>query len=115
MTRLYGWAPRGERLVDKVKGVRGYRHKRFGVDWCAESITLRFPNFRFHHIAVYNRFYNPNGKFEQSVYTFPLMTKRSTSLFWVQVFILAKISTRIAAVNETKIGADFGWSNITNF
>jgi len=43
-----------------------------GIDWCRERITARFPNFRFLHIDVYNKHYNPNGKCRPSEYKFPL-------------------------------------------
>ena len=37
-----------------------------GVDWCREKITPRFPNFHFQQIDVYNKHYNPRGKFQPS-------------------------------------------------
>jgi len=42
-----------------------------GVDWCREKITARFPNFRFQHIDVYNKYYNPSGTCPPSEYRFP--------------------------------------------
>jgi SAM-dependent methyltransferase len=42
-----------------------------GIDWCREKITPRFPNFHFQQIDVYNRYYNPRGKYQPSEYRFP--------------------------------------------
>jgi ubiquinone/menaquinone biosynthesis C-methylase UbiE len=41
-----------------------------GVDWCREKITLRCPNFHFQQIDVYNKCYNPLGKYQASEYKF---------------------------------------------
>jgi len=42
-----------------------------GVEWCRERITARYPNFRFTHIDVFNRLYNPDGRLQPSDYRFP--------------------------------------------
>jgi ubiquinone/menaquinone biosynthesis C-methylase UbiE len=42
-----------------------------GIDWCREKITPRFPNFHFQQIDVYNKLYNPLGKYQPSEYKFP--------------------------------------------
>ena len=34
---------------------------RHGVNWCAETITSKYPNSEFVHYDVYNEFYNPEG------------------------------------------------------
>ena len=42
-----------------------------GIDWCREKITSRFPNFHLQQVDVYNKHYNPNGKWPASKYRFP--------------------------------------------
>lgn len=44
-----------------------------GIDWCAEKITSAFPNFRFSHIDVYNKWYNPTAtrRAHEYRFTFP--------------------------------------------
>jgi SAM-dependent methyltransferase len=42
-----------------------------GVEWCQREITSRFPNFRFRHVDVFNRHYNPEGKVSPSQWKFP--------------------------------------------
>jgi SAM-dependent methyltransferase len=41
------------------------------VRWCAEEVTPRFPHFRFRHADLYNREYNPDGRFKAAEYRFP--------------------------------------------
>jgi ubiquinone/menaquinone biosynthesis C-methylase UbiE len=42
-----------------------------GIDWCRDKITPRFPNFHFQQIDVYNKHYNPRGKYQPAKYKFP--------------------------------------------
>ncbi|MDP9191842.1 MAG: class I SAM-dependent methyltransferase [Acidobacteriota bacterium] len=43
----------------------------FGVEWCRQRITPRFPNFRFQRIDVHNPLYNPLGTCPPAEYRFP--------------------------------------------
>jgi SAM-dependent methyltransferase len=49
----------------------GFDINPVGVDWCARTITPRFPNFRFQLADVYNAHYNPGGGSKASEYVFP--------------------------------------------
>jgi SAM-dependent methyltransferase len=42
-----------------------------GIDWCNARITPRFPNFHFLQVDVYNKHYNPDGRYRASEYRFP--------------------------------------------
>jgi ubiquinone/menaquinone biosynthesis C-methylase UbiE len=42
-----------------------------GIDWCTERITCKYPRFKFQLIDVFNRHYNPTGRYKASEYTFP--------------------------------------------
>jgi len=42
-----------------------------GIDWCTERITRTNPCFRFQLVDVYNRYYNPAGRFKAADYKFP--------------------------------------------
>ena len=44
---------------------------RRGIEWCQRAITPRYPNFRFQVADLYNRHYNPVGRFSASEYRFP--------------------------------------------
>ena len=43
----------------------------FGVDWCVEHITPRFPNFRFRTVEVRNNLYAPLAPVSAGEFVFP--------------------------------------------
>jgi SAM-dependent methyltransferase len=45
-----------------------------GIDWCERQIHRRFPNFRFRHVDIFNKHYNPHGKALPSQWHFPYLT-----------------------------------------
>ena len=57
-----------------------------GIDWCRARITARFPNFRFLHIDVYNKHYNPDGKCRPSEYKFPFADESFDFVMLCSVF-----------------------------
>jgi len=57
-----------------------------GIDWCRERITPRFPNFRFQQIDVYNKHYNPLGKYPPSQYKFPFSDESFSFVILGSVF-----------------------------
>ncbi len=42
-----------------------------GVRWCEQQITGRYPNFKFRHVDVFNKHYNPDGRVLPSQWKFP--------------------------------------------
>lgn len=42
-----------------------------GIEWCQENITKQHPNFRFQLLDVYNKYYNPAGRFKANQVRFP--------------------------------------------
>jgi ubiquinone/menaquinone biosynthesis C-methylase UbiE len=57
--------------VNEGAAYEGIDITKAGIDWCREKITPRFPNFHFQQIDVYNKHYNPRGKYQASEYKFP--------------------------------------------
>jgi ubiquinone/menaquinone biosynthesis C-methylase UbiE len=57
-----------------------------GVDWCRDRITSRYPNFHFQQIDVYNKHYNPRGRYRASGYQFPLADESFTFVMLGSVF-----------------------------
>lgn len=57
-----------------------------GIDWCGKSITPRYPNFHFQQIDVYNKFYNPRGKYQAREYKFPYEEESFTFVTLGSVF-----------------------------
>lgn len=49
----------------------GFDVNKVGVDWCRQRYSSRFPNFHFRQIDVYNKTYNPRGKYQPTEYRFP--------------------------------------------
>lgn len=41
------------------------------IEWCKTYISSRYPNFHFQTADVFNKRYNPHGKFRVSEYRFP--------------------------------------------
>ncbi len=64
----------------------GFDIVRANVAWCRKTITPRFPNFRFRHADVYNREYNPRGRFRGSEYRFPYPDGSFDLAFLTSVF-----------------------------
>lgn len=42
-----------------------------GIRWCRKRITKRFPNFRFEVADLYNKTYNPTGRYRAHEFPFP--------------------------------------------
>jgi SAM-dependent methyltransferase len=59
---LTGW------LQGRYEGIDVVRR---GIEWCRQTITPRYPNFRFQVADVYNRHYNRKGKVPANEYRFP--------------------------------------------
>jgi SAM-dependent methyltransferase len=57
--------------LDEGAKYEGMDIVKAGVDWCRGKITPRFPNFHFQQIDVYNKHYNPRGRYQPSEYKFP--------------------------------------------
>ena len=62
-------------LIDYLDPAKG-RYIGFDVDkqairWCQRRISLRYPNFRFQHADIFNRFYHRSGRVDGAIYHFP--------------------------------------------
>ncbi|GIW79574.1 MAG: methyltransferase [Gemmatales bacterium] len=42
-----------------------------GISWCQSRFSRRLPQFRFVHVDVYNKLYNPTGRLDASSFRFP--------------------------------------------
>jgi SAM-dependent methyltransferase len=58
---------------------------REGVDWCRKHYA-RYPNFHFQQADVYNKSYNPAGKYKASEYRFPFADESFDFVFLLSVF-----------------------------
>jgi SAM-dependent methyltransferase len=57
-----------------------------GIDWCKQAITSRHPNFRFQVADLFNKQYNPGGRFNASEYEFPYGDSEFDFVFLGSVF-----------------------------
>jgi SAM-dependent methyltransferase len=56
------------------------------VRWCSEHISSKHPNFRFEHVDVFNRAYNPKGNLDPTGFTFPYPDESFDFVFLTSVF-----------------------------
>jgi SAM-dependent methyltransferase len=56
------------------------------VRWCQQTYTPRYPNFRFHFADIYNKAYNPGGKYRASEYRLPFAASSFDFVFLTSVF-----------------------------
>lgn len=56
------------------------------VKWCQKNITPKYPNFRFQLADIYNKMYNPQGKFKAADYKFPYANESFDFVFLTSVF-----------------------------
>lgn len=57
-----------------------------GINWCRKKITPRYPNFHFQLADIYNKIYNPKGKYKASEYKFPYDKESFDFVFLTSVF-----------------------------
>jgi len=56
------------------------------IKWCQETYTPRYPNFHFHFADIYNKAYNPSGKYKSSEYRIPFESLSFDFVFLTSVF-----------------------------
>lgn len=56
------------------------------IEWCNKKYSLHAPNFKFYHLDIYNKLYNPNGKYKASEYCFPFEDNKFDFIFLTSVF-----------------------------
>jgi ubiquinone/menaquinone biosynthesis C-methylase UbiE len=57
-----------------------------GIRWSQRNISNRYPNFRFRLADVYNRAYNPKGRFQPAEYQFPFAKNSFDFVLLTSVF-----------------------------
>lgn len=56
------------------------------INCCRKNITPKYPNFHFQLADVFNKHYNPNGKYKASEYRFPYENDSFDFVFLTSVF-----------------------------
>jgi SAM-dependent methyltransferase len=56
------------------------------ISWCQKNITPKYPRFHFQLADIFNRAYNPKGKYQASEYRFPFPNESFDFIFLTSVF-----------------------------
>jgi ubiquinone/menaquinone biosynthesis C-methylase UbiE len=56
------------------------------IKWSKRTIERRYPRFRFHLVDVFNKTYNPKGKYTANEYKFPFEDRSFDVVFLTSVF-----------------------------
>jgi ubiquinone/menaquinone biosynthesis C-methylase UbiE len=59
------------RYLDENGRYEGFDIVKVGIDWCRKRISTKYPNFHFQLSDVFNKRYNPKGKYKASEYRIP--------------------------------------------
>lgn len=57
--------------LEKTGSYEGFDTIQSDIDWCKKAISTRYPNFNFQRVDIYNKSYNPHGKYKASEFKFP--------------------------------------------
>jgi len=76
-------------LIGYIKGeglYEGFDIVVEGINWCKKSITSKYPHFHFQVADLYNKEYNPKGKYKASEYKFLYENDSFDFVFLTSVF-----------------------------
>jgi len=57
-----------------------------GINWCRKKITPNYPHFHFQLSDIYNKLFNPKGRYKASEYNFPYDKESFDFIFLISVF-----------------------------
>ncbi len=98
--------PLTQYLDPEVARYEGIDPVREGVDWCSETISPVYPNFRFRHLDIAHDVYNPAGRikgeelrlpFDDAAFDFILMVSVATHLPAVEIGSYTREIARVLA------------------
>ncbi|MDM8560815.1 class I SAM-dependent methyltransferase [Candidatus Parabeggiatoa sp. HSG14] len=70
----------------KTGSYEGFDIVPHGIEWCQQKVATRYSNFNFQLADIYNKAYNPNGKFSASEYRFPYQNESFDFIFLTSIF-----------------------------
>ena len=74
------------RYLSPKGSYEGFDIVKEGVQWCEQQITDRYPNFKFRHVDVFNKHYNPDGGVLPSEWKFPYSDAEFDFVCLISVF-----------------------------
>jgi ubiquinone/menaquinone biosynthesis C-methylase UbiE len=72
--------------LDRRGSYEGFDIVPLGINWCRDQITSRYPQFCFQVADIYNKSYNPEGRYTASQYRFPYPDQSFDFVFLTSVF-----------------------------
>jgi len=74
------------KYLDARGGYEGFDIVPEGIVWCQEKIAAKYPHFHFQLFDVYNKMYNPQGKYQAAAHSFPYPDESFDFVFLTSVF-----------------------------
>lgn len=74
------------KYLDKRGSYEGFDIVADAINWCRKKISPKYPNFHFQLADVFNKYYNPKGKYKASEYKFPYENESFDFVFLTSVF-----------------------------
>jgi SAM-dependent methyltransferase len=73
-------------ILDQGGRYVGIDVTRESIIWCQHNITMRHPNFTFHHFDAFNEMYNPFGQRTTNDFVLPIAEGTADRIFLASVF-----------------------------
>lgn len=74
------------KYLHKRGSYKGFDIVPVGINWCRKNISSKYPNYHFQLADVFNKTYNPKGKYKASKYKFPYENESFDFVFLISVF-----------------------------
>ncbi len=72
--------------LSEIGSYEGFDVVSKAIRWCERHISPEHPNFRFQHVDVFNRAYNPRGRIDPAGFRFPYADESFDFVFLTSVF-----------------------------
>lgn len=74
------------KYLDERGSYEGFDPVADGIKWCEKKISSKYPNFHFQLVDMYNKTYNPKGRYKASEFKFPYESESFDFVFLASVF-----------------------------
>jgi len=74
------------KYLNKKGSYEGFDIVPNGIKWCRKRISSKYPNFHFQLADVFNKRYNPKGRYNAFEYKFPYENESFDFVFLISVF-----------------------------
>lgn len=74
------------KYLNKKGSYEGFDIVPVGINWCRKNISSKYPNYHFQLADVFNKTYNPKGKYKAFEYKFPYENESFDFVSLISVF-----------------------------